>query len=98
MLLSTTHTIWFTADHHFGHANILRYCKRPFADVEEMNEALIANWNRVVAKGDTVYHLGDLFLLPPVEATKRMARLNGSICLIRGNHDRTADQMKDRFQ
>lgn len=98
MPLATKNNLWFTADHHFGHANILRYCQRPFADVEEMNGALVESWNRVVAKGDTVYHLGDLFLLLPAEATKLMARLNGSICLIRGNHDRTADQMKGRFQ
>jgi len=45
-------TTWFTADLHLGHRNIIEYCNRPFADVDEMNRALIANWNQVV--GDFV--------------------------------------------
>ena len=49
----------FTADTHFNHANIIRYCRRPFGSVREMNEALVSNWNRVVAEDDVVYHLGD---------------------------------------
>lgn len=39
---------FFVLDTHLGHANIIRYCKRPFADVLAMDEALIANWNAVV--------------------------------------------------
>ena len=53
--------IYFTADTHFDHANIIRFCNRPFATVGEMNEALIANWNRKVHGNDTVYILGDMF-------------------------------------
>jgi calcineurin-like phosphoesterase family protein len=89
-----TERLWFTADHHFGHANSIRFCGRPFATVGEMNEALIANWNRVVGPTGTVYHLGDLFLLPSGEAKKIRTRLNGNIYLIRGNHDRTAESLK----
>ncbi len=51
--------IWFTSDTHFGHANIIRFCDRPFKDIQEMNERLIANWNAVVRPGDSVYHMGD---------------------------------------
>ena len=90
--------IWFTSDHHWGHANIIRFSQRPFENVQEMNEALIARWNRVVGTQDTVYHLGDIFLLPSGEAKQIRERLNGRICLIRGNHDKTADSMKDAFE
>ncbi len=50
---------YFTADTHFGHTNILEYCKRPFATIEEHDEALIANINAIVKEGDILYHLGD---------------------------------------
>ncbi len=42
--------LFFTADTHFGHKNIIEYCQRPFIDVEEMNEAHIDNWNRTVGR------------------------------------------------
>ena len=36
---------FFTADQHFGHFNIMRLSKRPFASLDEMNETMIARWN-----------------------------------------------------
>jgi calcineurin-like phosphoesterase family protein len=82
--------IWFTADHHWGHANIIRFSHRPYADVEEMNERLIENWNNVVGKNDVVYHLGDIFFCGPEPAKRILDRLNGRIRLVLGNHDKTA--------
>ena len=90
--------IYFTSDHHWGHANIIKFSQRPFADVNEMNEALIENWNGIVSEKDVVYHLGDIFMLPTPQAIAIRRRLNGRICLIRGNHDKTADSMKDAFE
>lgn len=90
--------LWFTSDHHFGHANIIRFSNRPFADADEMNEMLIAKWNDVVVENDTVYHLGDLFWMPASEAKGIRERLHGRICLLRGNHDKTADSMKSAFE
>lgn len=53
--------ICFTADTHFGHANVVKMCQRPFADVEAMNEAMTATWNDRVGGNDTVYIVGDMF-------------------------------------
>ena len=53
---------FFTSDHHFGHRRIIDYCGRPYAHVDEMDEALIANWNARVGHSDVVYHLGDFTL------------------------------------
>lgn len=74
--------IWFTADTHFGHQRILELSKRPFKTVEEMNNTMIENWNRVVGKDDTVYHLGDF---GDYEFAKY---LNGNIKLLFGNYER----------
>jgi calcineurin-like phosphoesterase family protein len=78
-------TIWFTADTHFGHDNIRKYCHRPFSSVEEMNERIISNWNDVIRPGDFVYHLGDFAFHNGEVNAKRLA---GLIILIKGNHDK----------
>ena len=79
--------IWLTSDTHFGHANIIKYCARPFANTEEMDAALIKNWNERVAEDDVVYHLGD-FAWGTIGYWERIReQLNGHIYLIIGNHD-----------
>ena len=78
---------FFTSDTHFKQANIIRFCNRPFKDVEQMNDVMIANWNSVIGKDDTVFHLGDFCLGGAAEWTKILDRLNGKIYLIMGNHD-----------
>jgi len=80
--------IFFTADTHFYHKKIIEYCKRPFTDVEEMNEALIENWNSVVKRKDTVYHLGDFSFGNRELIRKLRHKLKGKIILILGNHDK----------
>lgn len=82
--------IWFTADLHLGHANIIKYCRRPFSTVDEMNEAIVSNWNAAVKPQDSVWVLGDFALK---EAWTWVPRLNGSVFLVLGNHDR--DKPKD---
>jgi calcineurin-like phosphoesterase family protein len=79
--------IFFTSDTHFGHENIIKFCNRPFASLEEMDDALVNNWNGVVPEDGLVFHLGD-FAWGNCEAwEKYRSRLNGRIILIRGNHD-----------
>lgn len=84
---------FFYSDPHFYHEKIIKYCKRPFANAEEMNEIQIQNWNRSVKYGDYVYVLGDWILGLGEGAVKTpyanmiRARLNGNIIFIMGNHD-----------
>lgn len=77
---------WLSSDSHFWHANVIKYCSRPFSSVEEMNEALIAAWNSVVKPGQRVAHLGD-FALAARAVETIVPRLNGDIDLYLGNHD-----------
>jgi len=53
---------WFTSDFHLGHRNIIRYCGRPFASVEQMDAAILANLNKLVGADDVLYFLGDFCL------------------------------------
>ena len=77
--------IYFTADWHLFHTNIIKYTNRPFNNIEEMNETLIKNYNSVVKKSDTCYFLGDMaFGFKNYEIFRK---LNGTKHLIKGNHD-----------
>jgi calcineurin-like phosphoesterase family protein len=82
--------IFLIADLHLGHANIIRYCSRPFLfpDVAEMDRVLIGNWNSVVPPGAQAYHVGDLrYGSDALPFRNYSGQLNGSITFITGNHD-----------
>lgn len=84
-------TIWFTADNHWGHGNIIDYTNRPFASTEEMDREMIRRWNDVVrGPGDVVYHLGDLTLGGFVQAKAVLEQLHGTIKVLANpwHHDR----------
>lgn len=78
---------WFSSDSHFGHFNIIKHCKRPFKSIMEMDQTIITRWNEKISPTDTVYHLGD-FAWNPMVARAVLGKLNGTIHLIRGNHDK----------
>jgi calcineurin-like phosphoesterase family protein len=82
--------IYFSADFHFSHANILKYCNRPFKDFMEMDEVLLQNLS-IIQPEDTLYFLGDFTMkgedyLKWFEKT--IAKINGRKILILGNHDK----------
>lgn len=79
--------IFFTSDHHFGHANIIRTCNRPFGSVQEMDEAMIAYWNETVSGNDLVYYIGDFTLKGKNFALSIIPRLRGRIIFLPGSHD-----------
>ncbi len=90
--------IFFTADSHFGHNNIIKYANRPFTNVEEMNEELIKRWNSKIKSNDKVYHLGDVGLGSANSLRDVLYKLNGKIYLIKGNHESAALQHGNRFE
>lgn len=86
--LDSSKDIYFCSDHHFFHANIIDYCNRPFSSVEEMNIAMVENWNARIAHDDIVYYLGDMFMGIPEKWFEIRKKLNGKVHFILGNHDR----------
>jgi calcineurin-like phosphoesterase family protein len=78
---------WFTSDTHYWHTNVIRYCNRPWATVEEMNAGLIERHNAVVKPQDDVYHMGDLAMAGTKKIAEVMRQLNGRHHLVMGNHD-----------
>ena len=74
----------FTSDHHFGHANIIKYCNRPFHGIHDMNVAMEVAWNEVVEPSDLDYYLGD-FAMNVKLVPFLVSRLNGIKILIPGN-------------
>ena len=84
---------YITSDHHFGHANLLRFQDKAgayfrgdkFRSVEEMDEEMIARWNAVVKPGDKVYHLGDFCMRRKMLWVLNV--LKGRIAIVLGNHD-----------
>ena len=91
--------IWFTADHPFGHANILSpkmHCERceHFSSASEMDEAMIESWNAIVAPDDIVWHLGDFAYKTSFEHAERIfKRLRGQKHLVVGNHEKLGRQL-----
>jgi calcineurin-like phosphoesterase family protein len=82
--------VFLIADLHLGHANIIRYCSRPFlfSDSREMDHVLIKNWNYTIGPKTRIYCLGDLRYGTEAEPVAHYRkRLRGDIVLIRGNHD-----------
>lgn len=86
----TNHKIWFTSDIHFSHKSLITRPKvRPkWESVEEMDAAIIKNWNERVAFRDEVYILGDVAICSAKRADEFLGQLNGRKYLIAGNHDK----------
>lgn len=78
---------FFSADWHAGHKNVLKYCNRPFANVDEMNHTLITNHNEVVSNDDYFIHVGDFTLGSTAYAQDIIRQLNGEKLFLIGSHD-----------
>jgi len=82
----TISRLFFTADTHFSHKNIIKYCERPFDSVEEMNRVLISKWNERVSDDDIVIINGDFALCNRSEFKEYDKVLKGKKIYIKGSH------------
>lgn len=90
--------VYYIADMHFWHENVLGFDNRPFSALEEMHETLVQNWNARVTEDDTVYVLGDAFWKNEEKSIRLMQQLCGQKHLIRGNHDRVKGNLRLYWQ
>jgi calcineurin-like phosphoesterase family protein len=88
---------WFTSDTHFHHANILKFTNRPYASVEEMNEAFIEWNNKNINDSDEFYNLGDFSFGTLEQTVEVVRRLKGRKHLILGNHDGVIRKNRNTF-
>lgn len=86
--------VFFTSDQHFGHANVLNYCARPFATIAEHDDTLVARWNARVSDRDVVHVLGDFALCRPDHAAEIARQLRGHKHIVWGNHDKRSRRDK----
>lgn len=85
-----TDNVWFTADTHAWHSNIIGYCDRPWTNAEDMTRALADNINAAVPANGKLYHLGDFAWGGPLRIEGFRSMINcKDITLVLGNHDKT---------
>lgn len=85
---------WVYSDPHFYHKNIVNFLRtdgtklRPWADVDQMTEDMIAGYNELVNDDDRVYILGDVAFRSS-DMHRAVSRLKGRKVLVPGNHEPT---------
>ena len=79
--------IWFTADFHLSHQNIIKYCNRPFTNVDDLNNTIFINMSKCLKSGDTLFFLGDLTFDEYIAEDFFSNFRHITIHFIVGNHD-----------
>ena len=88
---------YFVSDLHLGHANCIRFDKRPWETADEMDTGIIRNWNHKVRKEDHVYVIGDFAYKNKTPVREYVNQMNGHIHLVRGNHDKRSEAYESCF-
>lgn len=89
---------WFTSDWHVGHNSVLKFCEGTrghIRDIDHMHEVLIHNYNTNVKPDDTCYFLGDFAFKGVQYGEGVLKQLHGKKILIRGNHDKGHQSLKN---
>jgi calcineurin-like phosphoesterase family protein len=95
---------FITSDYHFSHENIIKYCNRPFKNINDMNTQIIKNHNERVKDDDTIYFLGDFGFFAsenrefrgegkPYQPSDFLNKMKGTYWyFLRGNHDKRSNK------
>ena len=82
---------WYTADTHFGHDNIIRYCDRPFNTSRDMDSKIISNFRQRISEDDDLWIVGDFAFgkksRDKIYLEEIFEALPGRKHLVVGNHD-----------
>lgn len=89
--------IYFTADQHYYHKNVIKYEDRPFKTIDEMNQTMIQNHNSIISNNDEVYMIGDIGFCQDYMMKSILKQLNGIKYLIKGNHDKFGKSVYEEF-
>lgn len=84
---------WYTSDFHLFHDGIIKYCDRPFRNVWDMHDAIVAGMNERVAPNDELFILGDVSFYGGEKVQTILEKINGRKHFVIGNHD--AKNMKN---
>lgn len=82
--------MFFVADEHYGHKNIIKYNDRPFSDIKDMDESIIKGFNKKVPSNAVTIHAGDFCLGSrkyEVVKERYIDQLNGDHVFLLGSHD-----------
>ena len=79
--------VFFTADLHLGHTNIIGYCNRPFSTGGEMDAKIISSINETVGQNDILYVIGDFCHKGGTALSYRERIACQNVHIILGNHD-----------
>lgn len=92
----TPKNVYVASDLHLGHANIIKYCDRPFESPDHMNAVLLENFKATLTDKDILIIVGDLAMNFKVFANPFLRQLACKKMLIVGNHDH--DRKEDFFK
>lgn len=81
--------LWFMSDLHYNHENVIKFNRRPFENVKEMNWHIEQELITKVGPGDILFDMGDLFWKTDETTMKNVISLASpkEWYKILGNHD-----------
>lgn len=81
--------LWFMSDLHYNHENVIKFNRRPFENVKEMNWHIEQELINKVGPGDILFDMGDLFWKTDETTMKNVISLASpkEWYKILGNHD-----------